>query len=134
SEGVLHPVASARARHGPGVLASDGVMPRLLLVATIGLLVSATAHADVQPGDTITKTNADKIQDLVSPGMSWCVQHGFPLRIVEPKPIAHRRAFDEAIEKYSGQVGLGVDGLKLESYVAGLAFPHIDPNDSQAPM
>ena len=40
----------------------------------------------------IGKANANKVQELVSPGMYWCVQHGWPIRIIETKPIALRRA------------------------------------------
>ncbi len=96
----------------------------LALLATPG-----PSPADVQPGDAITKANADKVKDLVSPGMFWCVQHGFPMKIVETKPIPWKSAYKEATEKYAGQVKLGSDGLKLENYVAGQPFPKIDTND-----
>ena len=100
---------------------------------TVAVLV-APCRADVQPGDLITKANADKVKDLVSPGMFWCVQFGWPMRIVETKPITLRKAFLEATEKYSGQVKLGADGLSLEGYVAGRPFPKIDANDKSAPI
>jgi hypothetical protein len=100
-------------------------------VALLAALASPV-RADVQPGDVITKANADKVKDLVSPGMLWCVQHGWPMKIVAAKPIPLRTAFKEATEKYSGQVKLGADGLGLQNYVAGRPFPNIDPNDKQA--
>jgi len=102
------------------------VLAALALVVPVG-----RTHAQVSPGDMITKANADKVKDLVSPGMFWCVQHGFPMKIVETKPIPWKRAFKEATEKYSGQVKLGADGIKVENYVAGQPFPNIDTNDKQ---
>ena len=58
-----------------------------LAVVALALTSAAPTRADVQPGDVITKANADKVKDLVSPGMYWCVQHGWPMTIVETKPI-----------------------------------------------
>src|SRR5512132_3732792 len=105
----------------------------LALAALLTVLVGV-AGADVATGDTITKANADKVKDLVSPGMYWCVQHGWPMKIIPAKPITLRKAFTEATEKYSGQVKLGPEGLGLQNYVAGRPFPNIDPNDKQAPI
>jgi len=49
-----------------------------LVIAALALLTAVgPVGADVVPGDVITKANADKVKDLVSPGMFWCVQHGF---------------------------------------------------------
>ncbi len=101
-------------------------------VSVATLLIAAAVHADVQPGDVINTANADKVKDLVSPAMFWCVQHGFPLTIVETKSIALRKAFVEATEKYSAQVKLSDDGLRMEGFVAGRPFPRIDVNDSKA--
>jgi len=98
------------------------------------LAVSWSAHADVQPGDVITRANAEKVKDLVSPAMYWCVQHGHPMTIVEPRKIPLRRAFIEATEKYSSQVKLSADGLRLEGFVAGRPFPRVDANDPQVAM
>ena len=101
------------------------------MTAGLVLACAAAAHADVQPGDRITRANADKVKDLVSPGMHWCVQHGFPMEIVETQPIKLRSAFLEATEKYSAQVKLAEDGLSLVNFVAGRPFPTLDKNDPQ---
>jgi hypothetical protein len=106
----------------------------IAFAALVVLAAAASATAQVQVGDTITKANADKVKDLVSPGVHWCVQHGWPMKIVETKPITLRKAFTEATEKYSSQVKLTPDGLGLLNYVAGRPFPTIDPNDQQAPI
>jgi hypothetical protein len=95
----------------------------------IAMLVASGARADVAPGDRITDQNIDKVKDLISPGLEWCIRHGWPLNIVAPKRIEWPKAYKEATEKYAGQVKLSADGLKMENYVAGLPFPNIDPKD-----
>jgi len=107
-----------------------------LAAAVVGaLLAGATAaSADVQPGDVIGPAGAAKVKGLVSPAMQWCVERGLPMTIVATQPIALRKAFTEATEKYSAQVKLSEDGLHLENFVAGRPFPHIDPNDPKAAM
>ncbi len=102
------------------------------LVVALAVATSLPALGDVQPGDAITKANADKVKDLVSPGIYWCVQHGWPMKIVETKPVVLRKAFTEATEKYSGQVKLGADGITLENWVAGRPFPGVTPTDAHA--
>jgi hypothetical protein len=108
----------------------------MLRSIAVGVLVmlgaAAPVTADVQPGDVITKANADKVKDLVSPGMMWCIQHGWPMKIVATQPIPLRKAFLEATEKYSGQVKLGADGIALENWVAGKPFPNVDASDPHA--
>src|SRR5262245_38844258 len=66
--------------------------------------------------------------------MYWCVQRRFPLTITETKEVALRKAFVEATEKYSSQVKISPDGLKLTGYVAGRPFPTVDEKDPLAPM
>jgi Protein of unknown function (DUF1329) len=89
------------------------------------------AKADVQPGDVINKANADKVKDLVSPGVEWCVKHGMVMKIVPYKKIEWNKAYREATEKYGGQTKLAPDGRSLIGHVAGMPFPNIDPNDPQ---
>src|SRR3989449_1091163 len=100
------------------------------------LLVSAPGapRADVVPGDTITSENVDRVQALVSPGMEWCVRHGFPMRVVETKQVDWPKAYREATERYAAQVKLSADGRDVLDYVAGLPFPNIDPKDPQVAM
>ncbi len=101
-----------------------------LALATVALLMAAgSVSAQVSPGDVINKANADKVKDLVSPGMFWCVQHGWPLKIVESKPIVWKKAYKEATEKYASQVKLGDDGNGLQNYVAGQPFPKVEAGD-----
>jgi len=95
------------------------------------VLLCAVARADVAPGDRISPRNVEKVKDLVSPGVEWCVQHGFPMTIVAPKHVEWPQAYKEATERYAGQVRLSSDGLHIEGYVAGQPFPKLDPQDPQ---
>src|SRR5262245_8109715 len=88
----------------------------LVLLAT--LLAAGPVAAEVAPGDRITDDNIDKVKDLISPGMEWCIRHGFPLTIGETKHIEWPKAYKEATEKYAAQVKLAPDGLSLQNYVA----------------
>src|SRR5947207_2506358 len=101
------------------------------LAAAMMLGFAWSAQADVAPGDRITDQNVDKVKDLISPGLEWCIKHGFPLTIGETKRIEWPTAYKEATEKYSGQVKLRPDGLQLLNYVAGQPFPKLDPQDPQ---
>ena len=102
----------------------------VMITATFALVITGpAAYSDVKPGDVIGVNDADKVKDLISPGLEWCVKHGLPMKIVEPRTIEWPAAYKEATEKYSGQVKLAKDGLTLEGYVAGLPFTKIDPSD-----
>ncbi|HXQ21138.1 MAG TPA: DUF1329 domain-containing protein [Candidatus Acidoferrales bacterium] len=107
----------------------------LALCAAATLAVSALpGRADVQPGDVINKTNIDKVKDLVSPGVEWCIKHGLVMKIVPYKKIEWNKEFREATEKYGGQTKLGPDGRTLVGHVAGMPFPNIDANDPQVAL
>lgn len=101
------------------------------LVIAAALAVAPSSRADVQPGDVVTSANVDKVRDLISPGVEWCVRHGMTLKIVPYKKIEWDRAYKDATEKYSGQVALAPDGRSIIGHVAGMPFPRIDPNDPQ---
>src|SRR5437764_1798784 len=96
-----------------------------------GALLAGGARADVVPGDKITDQNMDKVKDLISPGMEWCIKRGFPMTIVAPRRSEWPRAYKEATEKYSAQVKLAPDGLSVQNFIAGQPFPDLDPKDPQ---
>jgi len=106
---------------------------KLVLWCAVAAFVSAAgfARADVSPGDKITDANMDKVKDLVSPGMQWCIKRGWPITITETKRIEWPKAFKEATEKYASQAKLTPDGLDVKNYVAGMPFPQLDPKDPQ---
>ena len=100
----------------------------ILLVA--GLVFAESAYAEVKPGDVITKENAAKVVDLVSPGNYILVQQGMQMKIVPTEQLGWPPPFKAATEKYSPQVQLAPDGT-LVHYTAGQPFPLLDPNDPQ---
>ena len=68
--------------------------------AVICLSGAPAVRADVAVGDKITDANMDKVKDLVSPGMEWCIKRGWPITISETKRIEWPKAYKEATEKY----------------------------------
>jgi hypothetical protein len=101
-----------------------------MLVAISGLL-PLSVRAEVQPGDIITRANKDKVKDIVSDGVQWCVNRGMGMTIVPYKKIALPAHYQAATEKFSAQVKLKEDQT-LEGYVGGRPFPHVDMNDPMA--
>ena len=90
-------------------------------------------ESQVKPGDVVTAKDADKVKNLVSPGVHWLVQHGMEMHIIEHTRIEEPPAYRAATEKFHAQVKLTPDGVLDENtYVAGRPFPLIDQNDPQA--
>ena len=104
-----------------------GVLGALLL----SLMLAAPALAQVRPGDVITPDNANKVKDLVSPGVFYKVQQGMQMKIVPSDRVDWPPPYKDATEKYSEQVRLSPDGRTVENYVAGQPFPFLDPNDPE---
>jgi hypothetical protein len=102
--------------------------------AMVTAALASPVRADVQPGDVITKANVDKVKDLVSPGVEWCINHGMVMKIVPYKKIEWNTEFREATEKYGGQTKLAPDGRALVGHVAGMPFPNLDPNDPRVAL
>ena len=102
------------------------------LLVTAVVVLASSARADVQPGETITKANYEKARDLLTPSIEWVVNRGAALEIGEYKPIGWPRLYKKATEKYSEQVKLAGDGLRLENHVAGMPFPDVNAQDPQA--
>ena len=99
------------------------------VLATVIVFQCSTAMADVKAGDVITKENVSLIEDLVSPGIKWCVERGMRITVVDPESIPLPKAYMAATEQYSAQVKMRADGLAVENWVAGQPFPKIDVND-----
>ncbi len=87
-----------------------------------GLVCMGSANAEVKPGDVITKENAAKVVDLVSPGNYVLVRQGMQMKIVPTDKLEWPPPFKAATEKYSPQVQLAPDGT-LVHYTAGQPFP-----------
>ena len=58
----------------------------LALVVLAGHGSGSERPADVSPGDKINASNADKVKDLLSPGLLWCVKRGFRSRFPRLSP------------------------------------------------
>ncbi|MDO8434515.1 MAG: DUF1329 domain-containing protein [Candidatus Binatus sp.] len=91
---------------------------------------AAPVRAQVKPGDFITKDNAAKVQNLVSPGNYVLVQNGMTMKVIATSKLDWPPPFKTATEKYSPQVKLDANG-ELKNYVSGQPFPLLDPNDPQ---
>jgi hypothetical protein len=98
----------------------------------VSVTFSGWASADVEPGDVISKDNIDKAEALLIPTMKWFVNNGMKITVTPYRKIELPKLYQEATEKYSGQVKLSADGREIYNYVAGLPFPTIDPNDPLA--
>ena len=108
------------------------LVPRLLSVIAIFFALTfpfTPAHAQVKPGDKIAASNAEQVRALVSPGAFEAVSKGMEMNIVAPSRVDWPPPYQDATEKYSGQVRLGADNRDLMGYVAGQPFPILDPND-----
>lgn len=100
-----------------------------LCAAALLVLCAAPVLAQLKPGDFIGPENAAKVKYLVAPGVLWRIEHGMTMKIVPTERIAWPPPYQEATEKYSGQVRLSEDHRSLVGYVAGQPFPLIDAND-----
>ncbi|MGH7948620.1 MAG: DUF1329 domain-containing protein, partial [Candidatus Binataceae bacterium] len=101
---------------------------RFGVIALFVALASAPARAQVKPGDVITKDNAPKVKDFLSPGNYQLVQEGMQMNIVPTTKLEWPPPYTQATEKYSSQTELAPDGT-LKNYIAGLPFPLVDAND-----
>ena len=111
----------------------------LALLLTAMLSSEASAQGPVPPaskgpppGSTVTRDNADEYADLLGPSIRWALARGLEMKIIEPRPIPLEPARLLATEKYSPQVELSSDKLRLVNYVAGLPFPLVDESSPDA--
>ena len=93
------------------------------------ILFVASAHAQVKPGDLITAETANKVKDLVPPGVYYKVEKGMSMKVVPAERCDWPPPYRDATEKYSAQVRLTDDHRSVLGYVAGQPFPLLDPND-----
>src|SRR6266849_6322995 len=101
------------------------------LIALTSLAITGSPSAGVSPGDTITKDQADKVADLVSPGNLILVKQGMTMKIAPTGRLEWPPPYKAATEKYSPQVKIAPDG-SLKGYSAGLPFPLVAANDPTA--
>ncbi|HYC57253.1 MAG TPA: DUF1329 domain-containing protein [Candidatus Binatia bacterium] len=97
-----------------------------MLAVTGGVAVSGDAP---RPGTVVNSGNADQYAEYLGPGLLWAVQRGASLPVVAYKPIPQPPPYQEATEKFSDQVVLSDDGMRLDNYVAGMPFPSVKKTD-----
>jgi hypothetical protein len=88
----------------------------------------------IEPGEVVTEENMERYAQLLSPGLEWAVRYGWRIKVGTPRRIEMIRPYREATEKYSGQVRLSPDGLRVLNWTAGQPFPSIDTNDPQVAL
>src|SRR5437773_9806357 len=88
-------------------------------LAVTATMLAPPARADVAGGDKISDANIDKVKDLISPGLEWCIKRGFPMTVGETKRAEWPRAYKQATEKYSSHVTLSAHARSVENYVPG---------------
>src|SRR6516225_3209408 len=84
--------------------------PASALLVLVSLAGASRLNAQVKPGDVITKDNASKVQNLLSPGNLVMVQQGMQLNIVASDKLDCFFNDTATTEKYSSQVRLLPDG------------------------
>jgi hypothetical protein len=87
-----------------------------------------------EPGEVVTADNADRYGHLLGPSIRWALDRGLRMPVIETRPIPLEPERLRATEKYSAQVRLSDDKMKIENFVAGLPFPALDPNDPDLPV
>lgn len=98
------------------------------------LMVAPTlfaADAEVRPGDTIGPHNWERIKGMAGENFLARVRQGYTFQIKEARLRRPPREYLEATDRYSGQASIGSRGM-LTNYSAGMPFPRLDSNDSQA--
>ncbi len=83
----------------------------------------------LQPGVVVDRSNVAAYREYLGPAIRWAIERGARLELVAPRPIPLEPARLQATERYSPQVRLSADKMRLENYVAGLPFPLVDPSD-----
>jgi hypothetical protein len=108
------------------------VLALFIIVSGATLSAANRADAQVHPDDLITPESADKVKDLVSPGVYQRVKNGLAMKIVESQHIEWPPPYKAATEASASKATIGTDHRTLNGYVAGLPFPNIDANDPDA--
>ncbi len=116
---------------------------RTALAAAVGLLavIIAPARGDVVPGETIDKSNWQKVEGLLpEPVLNYVKKGDYILRIgkLNYDPVWEPE-FQKASEANAGKYDLDEDGTivdpktgKRPDHIYGFPFPKIDPNDPKA--
>lgn len=119
--------------HAESRLRLNNLSTAWLALGGIALLAAGsplTARAEAPPaGTVIDRSNVEKYRDFFGPAMLWSIDRGVKIDVGPYQKIEPVKPLQEATEKYSGQVRLGADKIRLENYIAGVPFPAIGADD-----
>jgi hypothetical protein len=99
--------------------------------ATLSLIATPEAAAELKPGTIINADNVGQYARYVPAAAKFAVAHGLRMRINPQRRVEWSQGFQHATEKYAAQVTLDSDGY-IKNYVAGMPFPLIEANDPVA--
>ena len=126
----------ASAQAWQAIVRSIGV--KVVVVFALGFVTCAEASplsgdTLAKPGTVIDRSNVDKFAQSLTPAMFYAIRHGLSVKVVPSQSVEWPGAYQQATEKYSGQVSLDQND-SLRNYVTGLPFPSISPADPKAPV
>jgi len=81
------------------------------------------------PGTVVSAANVDRHAELLGPALRWALERGVKMEVAAPRSIPLEPARLTATEKYSPQVRLSDDKLRIEGFIAGLPFPLVRIDD-----
>jgi len=104
-----------------------GVLTRVLLACAVP--VAAANAAEPSPGTVVAEASIGQYESFLGPALRWAVARGLQMEVVAARPIPLEPARLAATEKYSAQVRLSDDKLRIDNFIAGLPFPLVRDDD-----
>jgi hypothetical protein len=118
---------------------------RCIIFLLFVVLLGQAAHADVVPGETIDKTNYQKIEGLVPDFIVTWVKNGDMTMKIGKLKFDNQKYWDqETLDNWQANIGrykidenngiIDVKTGKPARYIKGLAFPEPNPKDPTLPV
>jgi hypothetical protein len=101
----------------------------VLTGAANGLPGPVSHAAEPPPGAVVSRANLEQYESFLGPALRWAVGRGLEMAVIAPRSIPLEPARLAATEKYSAQVRLSPDKLRIRNFVAGLPFPLVRDED-----
>jgi len=103
-------------------------------------LWAGSAYADLVPGSVITAANLEQnlsqkfegvpLGDMLTESQKiWIKQYGLKVTLAAPKENPVSASFIANTKRFSGQVKLNPQTLRVENFVAGMPFPDVAVDD-----
>jgi hypothetical protein len=100
----------------------------IVAFATSGACAPARGD-EPRPGTVVSNANVEQFSAYLGPALRWAIDRGVELEVASARPIPLEPARLAATEKYSAQVRLSANKLRIENFVAGLPFPVVREDD-----